>query len=156
MVAREEEARSRREEQIDGRSDKPEVGHADVDALIGRTRAELTNLFGSVRRIAFVEWQGIRLRVVDTAFRGALFVCAFFFVLAASISASLMLVRGLRLALVSWSGAEWIGNLGGGFVVLALLAGSGFVVHKIVRRNIVRAAEARLGVAPKPSSGVKA
>lgn len=156
MVAREEDARPRREEQIDGRSGKPDFGQAEVDALFGRTRTELTNLFGSLRRIAFVEWQGIRLRAVDAAFRGAFFVCAFFFLLAASISASLMLVRGLRLALEAWSGAAWLGNLAGGAIVIGLLAAGAIAAHRKVRRNIVRTAEARLGLASRPASEAKA
>ncbi|HTF87726.1 MAG TPA: hypothetical protein VK843_04910 [Planctomycetota bacterium] len=154
MVAQEEDARSRRGEPVEGRSGKPDVGQADIEALFGRTRTELTNLFGSLRRIAFVEWQGIRLRAFDFAFRGAFFVCAFCFVLAASVSASIMLIRGLKLALQAWSGSEWVGDLGASTIILGALTAAVMAARTAVRRSYVRRTEERLGATPRPASEV--
>ncbi|MEO6709756.1 MAG: hypothetical protein ABIP42_09255 [Planctomycetota bacterium] len=108
-----------------------------------------------MRRIAFVEWQGIRLRAFELVFRGAFFLCAVCFVLAASISASVMLIRGLKLALQAWSGSPWVGDLGAGTLVLLGLGGGVVAARSALRRNLVRKTEEVLGKAPKRASEVK-
>ena len=155
MVAQ-EDFRSRRGESVDGRAGKLDAGEPDIEALFAHTRAEFASLIDSLKGIAFVEWQGIRLRAIDVFFRGAFFLCILGFGLAASISAALMLVSGARGALHSWSGAEWVGDLGAGNIVFAGVILGGLGVRAALRIQLVKQTEKRLALAASPAPEVKA
>ena len=129
---------------MDGSAGKIDEGQPHIETLFAHTRAEITSLLSSLKRIAFVEWQGIRLRALDVFFRGAFFLCLLGFGLTASISASLMLVSGARGALQSWSGAGWVGELGAGTIVLSGVMLGGLGVRAALRIQLVRQAERRL------------
>jgi hypothetical protein len=111
---------------------------AELEALVRELRSDLRSIYGSLKRTVFVEWQRLRLRAVDGFFRAAFFLCLLGFALAASISASLLVVRGVRMALVAWSKTEWFGDLAGGFVILGLALGGCLAVRMHLRRDIVR------------------
>jgi hypothetical protein len=111
---------------------------AELEALVRELRTDLRSIYGSLKRMVFVEWQRLRLRAVDTFFRAAFFLCLLGFALAATISASLYVVRGIRNGLHAWSGSEWIGDLAGGIVILAVSLGGCLLVRTRLRNDIVR------------------
>ena len=154
MIAQEESS-PRRGGTIDGHANAPEAGAAGIDELFARTRTEVSNLLDSLKRILFVEWQGLRLRAIDVFFRGTFFLCIVGFGFAASVSAALMLVRGAKSALQAWSGAEWVGDLGGGALILSVLVLGGLVMRAVLRRELVRETEAGLALVPRPASEVR-
>jgi len=130
-------------------SDATDSGDASIEleALVRELRTDLRSIYGSLKRTVFVEWQRLRLRAVDAFFRAAFFLCLLGFALAATISASLFIVRGIRNGLVALSGAEWVGDLAGGLVILAVSLGGCLAVRVHLRNDIVRQAR-RAFVAP--------
>jgi hypothetical protein len=151
MVA-EEELRSRRGETNPGAPNGNDLGATEVDSLFAHTRTELTNLFGSLRRTAFVEWQGLQLRAIDVAFRGALFFCAGVFGLAALVFAARFLVSGIRGAIQAMGGAVWVSDLGAAVVVLLLVFPGAFAVRAMVRKKVVKKVERALAARATPDS----
>jgi hypothetical protein len=121
---------------------------AELEALVRELRTDLRSIYGSLKRTVFVEWQRLRLRAVDTFFRAAFFLCLLGFALAATISASLYVVRGIRNGLFAWSGSEWIGDLAGGIVILAVSLGGCLLVRARLRNDIVR--QTKRALVPKP------
>lgn len=111
---------------------------AELQALVRSLRSDLRSVYGSLRRTVFVEWQRLRLRAVDAFFRAAFFICLLAFALTATISASILIVHGIRKAFAAWSGVEWAGDLGGGFVILAAILGACLGVRTHQRRSIVQ------------------
>ena len=143
MVA-EEELRSRRGETNPGTANGNDLGKPEIDSLFAHTRTELTNLFGSLKRIAFVEWQGLQLRAIDTVFRGALFFCAGVFGLAALVFAARLLVSGLRGAIQAMGGAPWVSDLGAAIVVLLLVFPGGLAARAMAKKKLVKKVERTL------------
>lgn len=113
-------------------------GSAELEALVRELRSDLRGIYGSLKRTMFVEWQRLRLRALDGFFRAAFFLCLLGFALAASISAALLVVRGVRMALVAWSETEWVGDLVGGVVILGVALGGCLAVRMHLRRDLVR------------------
>jgi hypothetical protein len=127
---------------------------AELEALVRELRSDLRSIYGSLKRTVFVEWQRLRLRAVDTFFRAAFFLCLLGFALAATISASLYVVRGIRNGLVAWSGADWVGDLAGGLVILGVSLGACLLVRMHLRHDIVR--QTRRALMPQPPKSAPA
>jgi hypothetical protein len=127
-----------------------EDASVELEALVRELRSDLRSIYGSLKRMVFVEWQRLRLRAVDAFFRAAFFLCLLGFALAATISSSLFIVHGIRNAVLAWSGSEWVGDLGGGLVILAVVLGGCLAVRAHLRHDIVRKAR-RAFIAPETS-----
>ena len=153
MVA-EEELRSRRGETNPGNANVNgnDLGKPEVDSLFAHTRAELTNLFGSLKRAAFVEWQGLQLRAIDVAFRGALLFCAGVFGIAALVFAARFLVIGFHGAFQAMGAPIWICDLGTALVVLLLVFCGGLAARSVLKKKLVRKVEQRLANYPASDS----
>jgi len=135
-------------------SDQP----SELQSLLKGLRSDLRGMYGSLRRVVFVEWQRLRMRAVDTYFRAVFYICLLGFALAASISASLLVVSGIKGGIHAWSGAEWVGDFGAGLVIVAVLLIGGFMVRAHLRQEIVRDTKRALGVrkaAAAANDGVK-
>lgn len=122
------------------------LARGEYDAVTGELKSVLVSLFDGLRQVAFVEWQRMRLRIVDSFFRAAFFLCILGFGLTASIAASLRVVEGIRSAFHAWSGAAWFGDLGAGLVVLSIIVLGGIGVRAHMRREIVRETKRSLAV----------
>lgn len=118
--------------------DPIETGSGDMSALIATLRSDLHGIYGNVKRALYVEWQRLQLRAVDVFFRAAFYVCLLAFALTASVSAALLVVQGIKHALLAMTGAEWVGDLGAGLAVLAFVIVGGVAVRLHLRREIVR------------------
>lgn len=132
-----------------------------LDTQLQSAFAEMRKVFGSlaesVRQVAFIEWQRLRLRAVDSFFRLAFFLCILGFGLTASIAASLRVVEGIRSAFQTWSGAAWFGDLGAGLVVLSIIVFGGVAVRAHLRHDILRSTRRSLVVrasrlVPRPAA----
>lgn len=152
MVASEDSS-ARRGGISEGKVNGAGLHDSDADSHFTHTRAELTNLFDSLKRIAFVEWQVMRLRAIDTFFRGIFFFSIASFTIAASIAAALLLVKGVRGAVEATGAAAWIGDLGGAAIVLALVAIVAIALRATLRHNRFRELEQRLTSRTQPSDG---
>lgn len=116
----------------------------ELEALVRELRVHARGIYGSLKRLVFVEWQRMRLRAVDGFFRAAFFLCVFGFGLAASVTAAFMIVRGLRGAILAMSGNAWLGDLGAGLLILGIALGGSLAVRFHLRGGIVR--ETRRGL----------
>jgi len=124
-------------------SESPD-GESPTDGLeiqVKELRSDLGNIHDSLKRTVRIEWQRLQLRAVDAGFRAAYFLCLFAGILAASVTAALLIAFGIREALVAWSGSTWVGNLGAGVVILGLAAGVGLAVRSRLRNECVRRAK---------------
>jgi len=152
MVAQEE---TRRAESSEGGVDGNGAGDPGIGALFEHARSELSSLFVSLRRVAFLEWQSLQLRAIDAFFRVGFFICAVAFGLAASISAARLLVSGFRGAFQSLGASPWVCDLGGSAVALMLIFPGGILVRAILRKQLVKKVERRLEIPPKPAGEVQ-
>lgn len=119
---------------------------SQLQSAVGEMRKVLGSLADSLRQVAFIEWQRLRLRAVDSFFRLAFFLCILGFGLTASIAASLRVVEGIRSAFEAWSGAAWFGDLGAGLVVLSIIVLGGIAVRAHLRHDILRSTRRSLVV----------
>lgn len=133
-----------RESEPDSDGSGEESSNAGLDSQVKELRSDLGAIRDSLKRTVRIEWQRIQLRAVDACFRAGYFICLFACVLAASITAALLMAIGIREALVSWSRSEWIGNLGAGLVILGLAMGVGLAVRSHLRNECVRKAKGAL------------
>lgn len=133
--------RATRERQASG--DEP-----SLDASASQLWADVQRVAVSARRVVFVESQRIHLFAVETYFRAAFYLCLLGFALTASIAASVFVVRGIHSALRAWTGVEWIGELGAGLVVLAVVFAGGRLVRANLSRTIVKRVRRRLEPPP--------
>ena len=128
--------------QVNGTSQKERGPVADeagsLDATLAALQADIRRVLKGARRVVRVEAQRLHLFAVETFFRGAFYICLLGFALTASISAALFVVRGVRGALLAWSGAEWIGELGAGAVVLGVISLGGLAVRHQLRLKLMR------------------
>jgi hypothetical protein len=128
-------------------SDPTDEGASSVEleALVRELRVHARGVYGSLKRLVFVEWQRLRLRAVDAFFRAAFFLCVLGFALAASITAAVMILRGLRGAILAMSDTPWLGDLGAGLLILAIALGAGLAIRQHLRGRIVH--QTRRGLA---------
>jgi hypothetical protein len=124
----------------------------ELDALLLELRANAGGLWKGVKRALYIEWQRLYLRALDNYFRAAFFLCLLGFSLAASISAALLVVDGVRGAFAVFTGAPWVGSLCAGLVVLLLTFGACLVVRARVRRGVVRETECKLEQSARPNA----
>ncbi|HUR28206.1 MAG TPA: hypothetical protein VM509_08460 [Planctomycetota bacterium] len=143
MVA-EEELRSRRAGANPGNGTGNGLGTSEIDSLFAHARTELTSLYGSLRRIAFVEWQGLQLRALDVAFRGALFFCAAIFAIAMIVSAARFLVSGFHGAILAMGAPLWLSDLGAAVLVLLIVFGGGLAASSFAKKKFIKKVEQRL------------
>ena len=118
----------------------------ELEALVRELRAHARGIYGSLKRLVFVEWQRLRLRAVDGFFRAAFFLCLLGFALAGSITAAFMIVRGLRGSILAMSDVPWLGDLGAGLLILRISLGGCLAVRQHLRGSIVR--ETKRGLLP--------
>lgn len=123
-----------------------------LEAQLKELRGDLRGVYDSLRRVVFVEWQRLRLRAVDTYFGAVFYICLLGFAMAASVSASLLVVSGIKGGIHAWSGAEWIGDFGAGAVVIGMLLCGGLAVRAHLRHKIVREAKRALVLRAKKSA----
>jgi len=122
---------------------------AELEALVRELRAHARGVYGSLKRLVFVEWQRLRLRAVDAFFRAAFFLCVLGFALAASITAAGMILRGIRGAILAVSDVPWMGDLGAGLLILVIALGAGLGIRQHLRSRIVH--QTRRGLAATAS-----
>ncbi|MCE9593781.1 MAG: hypothetical protein K8S98_06280 [Planctomycetes bacterium] len=139
-----EQSNGHDQERVDERAGAPASG--ELDALLLELRANAGGLWQSLKRALYVEWQRLYLRALDNYFRAAFFLCLLGFSLAASISAALLVVDGVRGAFATFTGEPWVGSLGAGLVVLALTFGVCLGVRAHVRRDVVKETERKLAL----------
>lgn len=125
---------------------------ASLDASASQLWSDVQRVAASARRVLYVESQRIHLFAVETYFRAAFYLCLLGFALTASVAASIFVVRGIHSALRAWSGAEWIGELGAGLVVLGVVFIGGRIVRANLSRDIVKRARRRLEPAPSTAA----
>jgi hypothetical protein len=131
---------------------------AELEALVRELRSDLRSVYGSLKRIAFVEWQRMRLRAVDMFFRAAFILGLLGLVAIAGIAAGIYLMMGVRGALVAWTGVPWIGDLSTGLIVILGTLFGCLAVRRRVHNRILRRTKRRLAAesAPvKPNGPVK-
>ncbi len=126
----------------------------ELEALVRELRANARGIYGSLKRLVFVEWQRLRLRAVDGFFRAAFFLCLLGFALAGSITSAFMIVRGLRGAILAMSDTPWLGDLGAGLLILGIALGGSLAVRIHLRNSIVR--ETRRGLHPAKARSMQA
>jgi len=120
----------------------------ELEALVRELRTHVRGIYGSLKRAMFVEWQRLRLRAVDAFFRAAFFLCILVFALAASITAAVMILRGIRGAILAMSDLPWLGDLGAGLLILGIALGGSLAIRFHLRSQILR--QTRRGLLPAP------
>ncbi|MBL8840411.1 MAG: hypothetical protein JNL90_02655 [Planctomycetes bacterium] len=95
-------------------------GATQSGALLEQLALHVVALLEKVGELASLGWKRLKLRAVDATFHMALVLAALAAGTTIVIAAALLLVRGIGHAIARIGGAEWIGELGGGLVALAL------------------------------------
>lgn len=95
-------------------------GAAESGALLKQVALHVVALLEKAGELASLGWKRLKLRAVDATFRMALALAALVAATTIVIAAALQLVRGIGHGVARLGGAEWIGELGGGAVALAL------------------------------------
>jgi len=114
---------------------------AELESLVKDLRSDLRRIRDGLKRIIQVEWRRLQVRGIDALFRTLIILCLLGFCFAASITAAILIAYGIREALVGWTQAVWIGNLGAGIGILAIAIGVGLAFRNRLRDSIVRAAK---------------
>ena len=148
MVAEEGELHSPREAAAEARVNGNGLGQPEIDAVFAHTRAELSTWFASMKRLAFVQMQAMRLRAIDAGFSLAFLLCILGIVLAVSISAATLLVSGTKGALRALTGSAWVGDLATGVLVLTIVVVSAFAARTSLRNRLIKQTEKRLARTP--------
>lgn len=117
----------------------------NLDLWLRQVRVELRSLAEGVRRTAFVELQRMHLKAVDGLFRGTLYLCLLTGGVALSISAVLLLVSGTRGVFAALIQNQWLTDLATGLVLLLIFWFGGRGIRSMLRRDILRDTEKRLG-----------
>lgn len=115
-----------------------------LDDSLAEMANETRRALDSARKVLYVESQRAHVLAVEAYFQVAFYVCLLGFGLTASISAALFIVRGIGSAIGSWSGSEWLGELGAGVAVLAVVVGGGLAVRTHLTRDILRRVKQRM------------
>jgi hypothetical protein len=128
--------------QVNGTSQKEREPVAEdlgsLDATLNALQTDVRRVLKGARRVVRMELQRLHLFAIETFFRTAFYICLLGFALTATISASLFVVRGVRGALLAWSGAEWVGELGAGAVVLGVISIGALTVRAQLRQKLMR------------------
>jgi len=107
--------------------------------------------------LALLGWRRLKLRATDRLFGLVLALAAAAAGATIIVAAALLLVAGIRHGIARATGADWIGELGGGLLALALPFGALLVVRRRMRRTLLDEAlhptRRRNGtVSPSPSA----
>jgi hypothetical protein len=108
--------------------------------------ADAKEIASASRRIALIQWLELQLALRRGIVMVVVGAWVTLIVVVASIAAAIHLVRGVIEGVAAASGRSWIGELAGGALVLATLAGVACCGHAVwSRRNSRRTAD-RLGI----------
>jgi hypothetical protein len=124
-----------------------------LEFQVKELRSDLGDIHASLKRTVRIEWQRLQVRAIDACFRAGYFLCLFAAILAASVTAALLIAIGIREAFVAWSGSAWIGNLGAGAVILGLAIGVGLALRARLRNECVRKAKRETAEEDPPGNG---
>jgi len=114
---------------------------AELETLVKDLGSDLRRMRDGIRRMVQVEWRRLQVRGIDAFFRAGVVLCLIGFCFAASITAAILIAYGIREALISWTHAAWIGNVGAGLGILAISIATGLAFRNRLRDAIVRAAK---------------
>ena len=114
------------------------AAEADLADLFARLATHAKALFEAAREFATLGWKRLKLRAVDGAFSVVLAFVAAIAGLTIVISSALLVVNGLRHALARWTGADWVGELVGGALTLALPFAALLVIRGSARRKMLQ------------------
>jgi|SoiMethySBSTD1v2_1073268.scaffolds.fasta_scaffold233242_2 hypothetical protein len=112
----------------------------EFDLLLELVRRDVTTFSRSIGGIAALEWRRLKLRALDASTNAAALLLLIPTILAVAVAAGVLMVLGTRDALVAWTATTWIGEIGGGVVVLGGLLTGGALARRIARLRIVDAA----------------
>ena len=110
---------------------------ADLGALLRQAAVHVRALFEKASELASLGWKRLKLRAVDGAFAAVLLIAAAAAGLTIIVAAALKVVAGLQHALAWWAGLEWVGELGGGLLALALPFVGLLIVRRTTRRTLL-------------------
>jgi hypothetical protein len=110
---------------------------AEFFALLRQAALHAWALFGKAGEFASLGWKRLKLRAVDGIFDAVVVVAACAAGLTIVVAASLLVVNGVHHAITRWAGADWVGELGGGLLALALPFTALGVVRWKTRRTLL-------------------
>jgi hypothetical protein len=108
--------------------------------LLRQAALHVREFFEKAGEFASLGWKRLKLRAVDGAFNAILLLAALVAGLTIIVSAALLMVAGIHHALAQWAGAEWVGELGGGLLALALPILALLVAQRSARRAMLERA----------------
>src|SRR5262245_31840112 len=129
------------------------VAQRELTELLGAIVEHVRSVAESARKLALIRWRVFQLRTIDAALGVAALGLAWLAGATTVVAASLLVVAGLRHALARASGAEWVGELGGGALSLLLLLLVAGIARRAARRRLLaRAPQAHATRSRAPES----
>jgi hypothetical protein len=113
---------------------------ADLGALLRELALHVRALFEKAGEYATLGLKRLKLRAVDGVFTTVFVVAALLAGATVVVCAARLAVAGLHHAIARFAGAEWIGELGGGLVALALPFLIVLAIRWTTRRRLLAAA----------------
>jgi hypothetical protein len=105
--------------------------------LLRNVAQHVRALFEGAGEFASLGWKRLKLRAADGVFKTVFVVAALLAGATTIICAAQLSVTGLRHAVARLAGAEWVGELGGGLLALALPFLVLFAVRARTRRTLL-------------------
>jgi hypothetical protein len=118
---------------------KAQAASADAEfaALLRQVALHLRGLFEKAGEFASLGWKRLKLRAADGVFTTVFVVAALLAAATTIVCAAQLAVAGIRHAVARLAGAEWVGELGGGLLALALPFLVLFVFRWRTRRTLL-------------------